>query len=250
MVRFSPGWKMTLFTLAFSPLLFWLGHWQLDRQQEKIALQNEFDLRSQEVPVSVDELNWESRDLAYHRVSATGRYDNEHNFLLDNRTYQGHAGYEVLTPFETSEGSHILINRGWVAQGATRESLPAVQAITDIVSINGVIYVPLEEPFLLSNLEEEQRTTWPVVIQSINMDVIADKLETPILPYSIRLQPGSAGLEQPNWQAVNMSPEKHQAYAVQWFAMLAALIALYLYFGFRHPLDTQTEKHHDPRSEK
>lgn len=242
MPHFNPGWKMTMFTFAFSPLLFWLGHWQLDREQEKIAMQEEFDLRSIETPTPIDEMNWESFDLAYHQVSATGTFENEHTFLLDNRTYQGHVGYEVLTPFLTAAGARVLINRGWIAQGATRELLPDVAVIPGEISVNGTIYVPLDEPFLLSDREEKRGVTWPLVIQSIDMSAIADNLEAAVLPYSVRLQLGSPGLEQSNWPIVNMSPETHRAYAVQWFAMLIALITMYLYFGFRHPGDLENRE--------
>lgn len=235
MLNFHPGWKMTLFTLAFSPLLFWLGHWQLERKQEKIVLQNEFDLRSREAPIPIDELDWQNTEIAYHQVSATGQFDNKQTFLLDNRTYEGHVGYEVLSPFQSEAGSYVLVNRGWIAQGITREMLPEVQAISGIVSLTGTVYVPLEEPFLLNDREEDGSNVWPLVIQSIDMDTIARKSGLALLPYSVRLLPGSPGLEQANWQLVNMSPQKHQAYAVQWFAMLFALITMYLYFGFRHP---------------
>ncbi|BCQ58338.1 hypothetical protein PBOI14_00880 [Pseudomonas sp. Boi14] len=37
-----------------------------------------------------------------------------------------------------------------------------------------------------------------------------------------------------------MGPEKHQAYAVQWFAMALALFALYLYFGWHN---TREKRH-------
>ena len=31
-----------------------------------------------------------------------------------------------------------------------------------------------------------------------------------------------------DWQVVNVSPQKHQGYAVQWFAMAAVLFIFYL----------------------
>ena len=40
--------------------------------------------------------------------------------------------------------------------------------------------------------------------------------------------------------ATGMGPEKHTAYAVQWFAMALALVGLYLYLGWH----TAQEKRH------
>ncbi|MES3006567.1 MAG: SURF1 family protein [Pseudomonadota bacterium] len=243
-LNFRPGWKLTVFTLAFTPLLLWLGFWQLDREQEKILLQRDFETRSQQAATSLESLDWSQvAELAYLNVSASGVYDNEHTYLLDNRTYQGRVGYEVLSPFNTQEGTMVLVNRGWIAQGATRDALPAITRIESQVTITATIYVPLEEPFLLSSTVEESQTAWPKVIQSIQVPLIEQELNQALAPYTIRLQEQSPGLEQSNWQTVNMLPEKHRAYAVQWFAMTFALLALYIYFGFRHP--TTNTKHKD-----
>ena len=47
---------------------------------------------------------------------------------------------------------------------------------------------------------------------------------------------------QADWPLIStgMGPEKHTAYAVQWFAMALALLGLYLYLGWH----TAQEKRH------
>lgn len=234
-VSFRPGWKLTLFTAALLPLLLWLGLWQLDREHEKMTMQADHAARSLAPSLKVGDVDWGSADLAYVRINAAGQYDNERSFLLDNRIFQGRAGYEVLSPFTTSDGIHLLINRGWIEAGRTRNELPAIETVSGVVRIEGTIYVPLEEPFLLSDVQEVHGTEWPRVIQSIKIDEMASQLGLQLLPYSVRLASGSAGIEQDNWPTVNMQPEKHRAYAVQWFTMAAALLMMYLYFGFKHP---------------
>ena len=233
---FRPGWKLSVFTLAFTPLLLWLGFWQLDREQEKIGMQEDFARRSSEAAVPLEKIDWDqSAELAYLKVQAIGSYDNAHTYLLDNRTHQGRVGYEVLSPFQLNDGSTVLVNRGWLAQGATRDALPHINEIQEQVAITATVYVPLEAPFLLSNAAEEGQQQWPRVIQSIQMETIAQELGQTLAPHTVRLQEGSPGLEQSNWQTVNMQPEKHRAYAVQWFTMTFALLAMYIFFGFRHP---------------
>ena len=234
-VLFSPGWKLSLFTAVLMPVLLWLGVWQLDREQEKVTMQAEHAARSAVPALAVQAVDWHSVELAYVRVDADGHYDNERSYLLDNRIFQGRAGYELLTPFTTKEGRHLLINRGWVGAGPTRNELPPLKAISGEVQITGTIYVPLAEPFLLSDVQEDHGTDWPRVIQSIRMDELSDQLGVTLHPYSVRLREGSPGLEQDNWPTVNMQPEKHRGYAVQWFAMATALLAMYIYFGFKHP---------------
>lgn len=233
---FKPGWKMTVFTLLFAPLLFWLGNWQLDREQEKIQLQREYDERSSAEPLSIDEVHWkEEKGLGFLKISALGQYDNEQTFLLDNKIHEGKVGYEVLSPFRTEQGQNLLVNRGWVAMGRTRMELPKISPVVGIVTIQGNIYVPLEESFMLNTQEEISQNDGVTVIQSIDMSRIKLISGGALAPYSIRLLEGSPGVEKPNWKPINMLPEKHRAYAVQWFALLTALIAMFVYFGFKNP---------------
>lgn len=232
---FNPGWKMTIFTFAFAPLLFWLGQWQLDREQEKIQLQQTLEMRELAPPLPLDSIDWQRTDLAFLKVEATGQFDNGRVYLLDNKIHEGHVGYEVIDPFVTQGGQTILVNRGWIAQGASRSELPNIRKIDGLVTIQGSIYVPLDEVFRLNAVEEMPVNEGPKVIQSIEMDALSKDLAKDIAPYTVRLLDRSPGLEQANWQAVNMLPEKHKAYAVQWFAMLFALLAMFIYFGFKSP---------------
>ena len=231
---FKPGWKMTLFTLGFSPLLFTLGQWQLDREAEKIQIQKEYDSRAVAGPVDIETINWASDDLNQRNISFEGRYLNQFNFLLDNRIYEGKVGYEVITPVEYHAGKLVLVNRGWIAQGSNRTDIPEIEAIDDRVNLSGKIYVPNGKQFLLDDAEEISMQQGHSVIQEIDVEKIAAYLEIDIAPFTIRLNENSPGKLQDNWVLVNMSPEKHRAYAVQWFLMLFALIGMYLYFGFKN----------------
>lgn len=241
---FKPGWKMTVFTLAFAPLLYWLGLWQLDREQEKTQLQHDYDLRTLAPAIPLDTIDWQREDLSFLKVSATGWFENAKVYLLDNKIHEGHVGYELINPFVTEAGQTVLINRGWIAQGASRSQLPPIPFVEGLVEIQGSIYVPLEDAFLLNTAEENGVTEGPKVIQSIQLDSLSNDLAKKLAPYTVRLLDNSPGVEQVNWQAVNMLPEKHRAYAVQWFAMLFALLVMFTYFGFKNPRlnrDRETE---------
>ena len=53
-----------------------------------------------------------------------------HQFLLDNRSYRGQPGYEVLTPLVRAGATALLVDRGWVPFTGSRRSLPEV-AVAD-----------------------------------------------------------------------------------------------------------------------
>src|SRR5690606_40972913 len=46
--------------------------------------------------------------------------------IFDNLSHAGAPGYQVLTVLELAEGSHLLVNRGWVPFSGFREQLPPV----------------------------------------------------------------------------------------------------------------------------
>jgi len=241
-LRFSPGWKMTLFTGGFLPVLVTLGLWQLDRETEKIALQALYDFRQDSPAQPVSDIDWSETDLSYQKVQVTGQFDNERYFLLDNRIQGGRVGYEVLMPFISANGEPLILNRGWIAQGETRAQLPELEPVLERVSVVGSIYVPLSEPFMLSNIPETSASIWPLVVQKIDISEWSNLLELPLPPFSVRLAADSPGALQVDWQTINMLPEKHRGYAVQWFTMALALLVMYLYYGTRNPTNREIDE--------
>ena len=232
LAKFRPGWKISLFTLLLLPLMIWLGFWQLEREDEKLALQATYQQREAAEPVSLARLDWQG-DLQYMPVSLQGYYDNQHTFLLDNRVHQGRVGFEVVSPFVTDSGHHVLVNRGWLPMGRTRADLPDIEAVPGNVQLQGKVYVPLGEPFTLG--EQAQQSGWPRIIQSLDPQAQFAELDLPpsasTFPYSIRLAEQAPGVLVRSWPLISTQPEKHRAYAVQWFAMALALLALFIYVG-------------------
>ena len=232
---FHFNWKLTLFTVLLLPLLVYLGLWQLEREQEKRDTQIGFDAKAAEQPRPLADIDWRAtEDNAWRRIQAVGRYDADRQFLLDNRINQSRVGYEVITPFQTDSGL-LLVNRGWVAQGVDRQTLPDVAVTRDEVRIQGTIYVPGGDIMVLGQEEPAGQNPWPRVVQSLDVKQMSALLNETVLPFSVRLESGSPGLQQLNWQPITLSPETHRAYAVQWFFMAVVLIILYLIFSFRRP---------------
>ena len=49
-----------------------------------------------------------------------------------------------------------------------------------------------------------------------------------LFPYPVRINAGQASALTVDWKIVNVSPQKHTGYAVQWFTMAAVLGIFYL----------------------
>jgi surfeit locus 1 family protein len=93
--------------------LLLLGFWQLERADEKRAIEHAIvlaSLNSAQLVTQTDTLIQKE----YYQVLLEGRYDNDKQFIYDNQIVNGNAGYYVLTPFILDNKTVILVNRGFV----------------------------------------------------------------------------------------------------------------------------------------
>ena len=67
------------------------------------------------------------------------------------------------------------------------------------------------------------------MIQSYHFPLLDENVEGELLaPFVVRLAADQPGALRVDWQVINMQPEKHIAYAVQWFGMALALVIMSL----------------------
>lgn len=135
MYRFllSPRWlRLIAAALVVAAGCVVLGFWQLDRFDQRRARNDLVHTNVATEPVAPDELLAVGRALPpaeqWRQIEAHGRYDEAHELLVRNRPFEGSTGYYVLTPLVTDDGPALLVNRGWVAVGATARTLPEVPA--------------------------------------------------------------------------------------------------------------------------
>ncbi|KAG6332590.1 hypothetical protein ID866_6496 [Astraeus odoratus] len=103
--------------LGFIPVFtFGLGTWQLQRLQWKVNLIDELEEKLQREPILLPRRINVSviPEFVYRRVLLRGRWDHEHAMLLGPRVRGGVHGYHVITPLVRSEGSTVLVDRGFV----------------------------------------------------------------------------------------------------------------------------------------
>lgn len=230
-LQFDVEWRITLATLVLLPILVSLGFWQLQRAEEKQRLEAEWAQRQSAAPVALETLaGQDPEQLAYRGVRLNGEFLPDRYLLLDNRVREGRFGYEVLGIMALESGGIAVVNRGWLAGDPARRALPEVAWPRGRVSLTGHLYRSPGEPYLLG--EQDLSGDWPLVIQALEIDAVAARLvqEFPggMFPLEVRLGPGQPGALLADWQLVNASPQKHQAYAVQWFSMAVVLVLFWL----------------------
>ena len=226
---FKPAFWPTVVTLLLLPLMTGLGLWQLERADWKQALVDTNEGRSRLSPIALRP-GAEISDVAqYRRVFARGYYDMEHQLLLDNKTYQGHAGYHVLTPLRLAESDAVvLVNRGWVPLGKSRAELPELPGTDGEVLVDAIIKLPPMKLFRLADVDEAN-TGWPKVVQQVEMGELEQLLGVTLEPLTLLLDKDDEFGFIRDWKAVyGVTVDKHRAYAVQWFTLTVVLLLIYI----------------------
>lgn len=220
-------WKILLFATFFLPVLVYLAFWQVSRADEKQQLLKIYDQRKIDEPITLSELS-KSADQLYVRVKVTGEYDNLAPLLLDNRVRRGRPGYEVISPFQTTEGQWLLVNRGWVEASLDRSVLPGITEFTEQVVLTGYLYRSPGKQIMLGE-DNWAAGVGAKVIQNAAPDKVSEKLGKAFYDHHLRLEADSPGAYETGWMIVNVQPGKHTGYAVQWAALALALIILSIF---------------------
>lgn len=217
--------KFAALVIVLFPLTMALGGWQLWRAQQKTEALDVAAVQTGQQPQRVGLLGAQSPDRTPVRL--IGHYAQGHDFLLDNRIFGGVVGYELITPFVDQDGTVVFVNRGWLAGMRTREQLPVVETVEGRQHLLGDIYAPEDR----RRLKMYAADGWPKVIQAVDIEEMAALAKIETFPFLVRLRPGQPGVTEADWPTVNMGPERHIAYAVQWFLMGAALLAVFALGG-------------------
>lgn len=216
---------LTAIALLLLPLLVTLGFWQLSRADEKRAAQQAFDAMRAAPPVSLAQLSPEPAN--YTNLRVRGELDNAHTLLIDNRIVAGRFGYEVVSPLRVAGSEHwLLVNRGWIEADPGRRTLPAIPAIDGEIELHGHLYRD-QAGFELAGAGTA--SGWPRVVSHLDFAALASALQRPLSPFSLRLDADSPAALTVDWRIVNLGPEQHVGYAVQWFAMAVVLVLAWLF---------------------
>jgi surfeit locus 1 family protein len=224
--RFAPTLGYTLLALVLAALFVRLGVWQWQRGEERAAAATRFARGAAAV------LELGTRDVGevalYQRIGVEGELDAAHQFLLDNRTFEGRAGYEVLTPLIRAAAPALLVDRGWVPFTGSRTQLPDVTLTAGgPVHLTGRVAL-LPSPGLASGRAAPASTDpWPKVTSYPDMAQLAAALGRPLSSRILLLDPAAPFGYARAWQPAGLPPLRHFAYAVQWWSFALATLVLW-----------------------
>lgn len=218
-----------LFVLAFGvcalvAVFIGLGIWQLERRTWKLDLIARVDERVHAAPVPAPGPDqWPSISAAkdeYRHVTVRGTFRNDTETLVQAVTERG-SGFWVLTPFQTTDGFDVLVNRGFVPTEMRDPASRAAGQRSGETVVTGLLRV--SEPkggFLRSNDPAGDR--W------FSRDVAAigeARQLSNLAPYFIDADatPNPGGVPVGGLTVVSFR-NTHLVYALTWFGMAVLMV--------------------------
>jgi surfeit locus 1 family protein len=240
---FKPSLGLTVALFAIGLLFAWLGNWQLDRQQQKQQLFDQFE----QAPLMAVEQALR-KEQGFARVQAFGHFDSRRHVLLDNQILNGRVGVHVLTPFFVNDRTTILVNRGWLPMPPDRRTLPVVPTEPAQRTIAGILRKPSTDGQRLGDPDVFTHDQWPQLVTYLDLAAVAMALDAPLEDWLLQLEEDDpAGFAGRQWKAAVMEPSVHRAYAIQWFSLMVTTFIIWLTMGVRRG---QLKNNHEVESGK
>ena len=223
------GGRVVLSTLIALPMflvLLGLGAWQLQRLQLKLEFLAARDVGFAHPPAELTAQDDTLTDLAWRRVTVTGRFDHAGEFHLF-RTRDGSAGYEVLTPLVRTDGAPgqvVLVDRGWVPLNRKDAGTRAEAQVEGVVTVNGFVRIDLDARSMVTPVNDVVGNIWYVVDYAAMGTRARATLRPLVVVADATANPGGfpIGVAKPP-----ELPNNHLGYAFTWFSLAAALAVIW-----------------------
>ncbi len=229
-VRFAPRLIPTLLVLLLLPVLLRLGIWQLDRAQEKRDLAANMATKASQEPMALDKaLALDNPDQT--PVVMLGQPLNDFFLVIDNQKQGKRLGYEILALFQVENYPQpVLVSRGWLPRQDFYQKVPQIPEFTDPI-IKGNLYFSKGANAVVAANAQWEAVDNCYLIGQFDMQTIKEKVAQMgyhIAPFVVRQQAELDSTFVRHWPLMASPPQKHTAYAVQWFGMALALLIIFL----------------------
>ncbi|MGJ8679799.1 SURF1 family protein [Paraglaciecola sp.] len=215
----------TVITFIAVVIMFALGMWQLQRAEQKQQRLDSITNAQQSAHVGLGQVINDIDNMIDMPITFTAKADAEQFFLVDNKINQGRVGYHVLVPLKTELGI-VMANFGWVSATHSRQVLPDIELQQGLNHYSGIISFPTKNAMVTETAKVDGK--WPKVLQAVDLKVIQQHYKQSLLPLVVKMAESQNSDFVRDWQPVVMPPEKHIAYAVQWFLLGVAAMVVFV----------------------
>lgn len=224
-----------LLALSLITIFIIAGFWQLDRLEQRRVANNLLQGRYAQTAVTAADVAGESgTELDFRQSSISGVYELDSELLLRSRSYNGEAGWHVLTPLRLDGGQLLLINRGWVPYAMNTAPVSAAAPPAGRVQLTGVLHPAEIQPtgFWAGLVPKDPPAGKLNAAYYVNLPRLSAQLPGLLQAQYLQLNtqsPTQAGdLPIPAAEAV-LTEGPHFSYALQWFSFALIGIVGYVF---------------------
>jgi cytochrome oxidase assembly protein ShyY1 len=234
-MAFRFKWIPFVVTLLLVALGVSLAQWQTRRAADKTALEMRLNAGNAAAPLALGAAPVAAAEAEFRRVRVTGQFVADWPLYLDNRPYQGRAGFYLLMPFRIAgSDQHVLVARGWLPRNmAVREQLPPHGTPAGTVTLEGVARLG---PGRVMQLGATPALKPGAIVQNAEVAEVAAASGLAMQPFIIE-QTAPTGAEDSglvhDWPAPDLGVDKHRGYAFQWYALAVMALLFFVVTGYR-----------------
>ena len=250
-------WLVALAALATMTLTARLGFWQLQRADDKHQRSTLIAQRMIQANLPAAQLAQEPSDLPaqlYRSVHISGIWLEQHTIHLENRQMNGRPGFFTLTPLLLSDGSAVIVQRGWQPRHIQDRTLVQTpQNSNEVIHLLGRIQPPPSSLLEFTTPASHNSSAASAIRLNLALDAFSREIGYRLRPLSLlQLQDEEICLEgllcKPikntflirAWEPPTTDVSKHHGYAFQWFALCTLIGGLFIWFQIILPWRTRS----------
>jgi len=224
---FRPTLWPTLFTVPALILLLGLGTWQVERLHWKEGLIATRTERSSGPPIALPAAAAQPADYEFSKTRASGHFLNDKEMYLAARSLNGNAGFHVVTPLVVSDGSAVLVDRGWIPLERKEPATRAEGELAGEVSIEGLLRGSQKQSWLVPDNDPQANVWFYVDVPAMARAVRLARVR----PYFIEAGPAANPGGYPiGGQSHIELPNNHLQYALTWYSFAVSLAVIYVIY--------------------
>ncbi|HET8727736.1 MAG TPA: SURF1 family protein [Alphaproteobacteria bacterium] len=232
--RFRPTFWPTVLMLPMLAVLIGLGSWQLQRLEWKTGILATIDERIEAPPEPMPAAFDDPEAWNYRRVRVEGRFLHDRELFLAGRTFQGRAGYQIMTPLVRTDAAQqqvVLVNRGWIPSDRRDPATRPESRPEGIVAVDGILRLPPPRGWMQpDNATLENVWYWTDLPAMAEAAGVADPP-----PLILEAGPGEPETLPIGGQTRINIPNDHLQYALTWYSFAVILLVIYVIYHLRPP---------------
>lgn len=215
----TPGWALALvLVIAFSYFAFTaLAPWQLGKNERNSATNERLQQAFERDPVPLADLvtgtdSTVAEQDEWTHVTLQGHFQDQ-DVVLRNRHVDGTVVFQILTPFETQNGTDIMVNRGFVAPTSAGDIPEFPAAPTGQADVSG--YLRLDED---TSEDKPAHSQGHSVVSSINAQLNEQVISEDLVDGYVQLDGDSVQRDMRAIPLPQLESGPYLSYGIQWIA--------------------------------